>query len=466
MALARGYDVSDYQSSIPNDAEFVIVKATEGQRTSQKGYRAKVAEARRRGLVLGHYHFMHAENPVQAEVDFFCDTVGDVPAGEFLVLDFEPYNQGQSDAACTRWKNTWLAKVKARYPDRLVGMYANLDWWHRTDDNCGDFLWIADYQRAAGSPAVQAAWRVHQYTESPLDTNVFAGSIAEMRAWAGGADAPSPQPSSGGSAWPGLKLVSRADWGARAYLTPNGATPYAGTPRGVKIHYLGTPYSFGDHAGCAAYVRRLQASHMDGDGWSDIGYSFVVCEHGYVFEGRGLRRRNSANGNTALNEAHYAVCGLVGSSGSTTPTSDQLNGLRDAIEYCRARGPAGDEIRGHRDGYSTDCPGPALYAWVQAGAPRPTTLEDDVSALDIWSYNNPDLTPEDAYQLLLDAAAAKEAVGALTEQVAALAQEIKTLASLQVDAATLAAALQANDGAVLKALATAMTDVAAARLKD
>ena len=78
------------------------------------------------------------------------------------------------------------------------------------------------------------------------------------------------------------------------------------------------------------------------------------------------------NGDVPLNEPHYAVCGLVGSSGSTRPTSDQRNGLRDAIEYCRRQGPACQEIKGHRDGYATDCPGPVLYAWVRAGAPRPS----------------------------------------------------------------------------------------------
>lgn len=168
-----------------------------------------------------------------------------------------------------------------------------------------------------------------------------------------------------------MKLVSRAQWGARAYKTPGGATRYSVARLGVKVHYLGTPYSDRPHEQCAAYVRGLQASHMDGNGWSDIGYSFVVCTHGYVHEGRGLARRNSANGTTALNERHYAVCALVGSSGLTRPTDAQLHGIRDAIEYCRASGPAGNEIRGHRDGYSTDCPGGPLYAWVQAGAPRP-----------------------------------------------------------------------------------------------
>ncbi|MFD9071065.1 peptidoglycan-binding protein [Streptomyces lasiicapitis] len=118
-------------------------------------------------------------------------------------------------------------------------------------------------------------------------------------------------------------------------------------------------------------MRQLQAQHMDGNGWSDVGYSFLVCNHGYVYEGRGLRRRNSANGNTALNEQDYAVCLLVGSSGLTKPTVEQLHGARDAIEYCRSQGPAGTWLGGHRDGYATTCPGAAVYAWVEKGAPRP-----------------------------------------------------------------------------------------------
>jgi hypothetical protein len=139
----------------------------------------------------------------------------------------------------------------------------------------------------------------------------------------------------------------------------------------VKLHYLGTAYSDRAHDRCDDYVRQIQAQHMDGNGWSDIGYSFMVCTHGYVYEGRGLRRRNSANGNTALNEQDYAVLLLVGSSGLTKPTDAQLHGARDAIDYCRREGPAGTWLGGHRDGYATACPGEAIYAWVKQGAPRP-----------------------------------------------------------------------------------------------
>jgi hypothetical protein len=168
-----------------------------------------------------------------------------------------------------------------------------------------------------------------------------------------------------------MKLVSRAAWSARAYRKPNGATEYAGPRRGVKIHYLGTFYADRPHPQCPAYVRQIQSSHMDDKGWSDIGYSFVVCTHGAVYEGRGLDRRNSANGNTALNEENYAVCALLGSSGLTKPPAAQLHGLRDAIEYCRREGPAGTWLGGHKDGYSTDCPGGPLYTWVRGGALRP-----------------------------------------------------------------------------------------------
>ncbi|MEU6437414.1 N-acetylmuramoyl-L-alanine amidase [Streptomyces albidoflavus] len=197
-----------------------------------------------------------------------------------------------------------------------------------------------------------------------------------------------------------MRLVTRAQWGARAYRTPNGATPYSRPRRGVKLHYLGTAYSDRPHDQCAAYVRQLQAQHMDGNGWSDVGYSFLVCTHGYVHEGRGLARRNSANGNTALNEQDYAVCLLVGSSGLTKPTDAQLDGARDAIDYCRDKGGAGLWLGGHRDGYATACPGDTVYAWVKQGAPRPKTptpeKEEPMSYRDVWEQDAapaPDSSP-------------------------------------------------------------------------
>jgi hypothetical protein len=164
-----------------------------------------------------------------------------------------------------------------------------------------------------------------------------------------------------------MQLVTRAEWGAQPPKAPIADLP---TALGVKVHWIGGPYTTPDHSQCAAEVRAIQEEHMSNptEGWLDIAYNFVVCGHSYVFEGRGLRKEDGANGNQPLNKAHYAVCAIQG-------TNEQLsdgvkNGVRDAIEYLQANG-AGGEILGHRDGYSTDCPGDELYAWVHAGAPRP-----------------------------------------------------------------------------------------------
>jgi len=165
-------------------------------------------------------------------------------------------------------------------------------------------------------------------------------------------------------------LVTRAEWGARA---PRGTYDRIARTKGVKIHYTGgrvDPRTVEDHDLCIAAVRGIQKGHQDGNGWLDIGYTAAVCAHRKVFIGRGLHHLPAANG-AGLNSGHYAVLGLVGNSGLTVPPDGMLHGLRDAIEWLRKEGAAGPEIKGHRDGFSTDCPGPKLYSWVKAGALRP-----------------------------------------------------------------------------------------------
>ncbi|MFI6502724.1 peptidoglycan-binding protein [Nonomuraea typhae] len=100
------------------------------------------------------------------------------------------------------------------------------------------------------------------------------------------------------------------------------------------------------------------------------GNTYAVCPHQKVFEGRGPHHLPAANG-SGLNAGHYAVLGLVGNAGLVQPPDAMLHGIVDAIEHLRVKGNAGREVKGHRDGYATDCPGEALYAWVRRGAPRP-----------------------------------------------------------------------------------------------
>jgi peptidoglycan hydrolase-like protein with peptidoglycan-binding domain len=164
-----------------------------------------------------------------------------------------------------------------------------------------------------------------------------------------------------------MKLVRRSAWGAPA-SSPAAALARA---RGVKVHWLGGPYTVGPHSGCAAKVRAVRAAHLahPTEGYVDIAYNAIACPHRYVFEGRGAGRRSGANGSVELNTAHYAVLALHGTT--TGPPGDMLlHALADAIGWLQDEG-AGEEVLGHRDGYNTQCPGADLYAWVEAGAPRP-----------------------------------------------------------------------------------------------
>lgn len=179
-----------------------------------------------------------------------------------------------------------------------------------------------------------------------------------------------------------MKLVTRAQLG-----WPASAAPTQTSTKGVKVHYEGAPVStklLSDHNACITEWKNIRKSHLanTAEGYSDVAYNYAACPHGYLLEGRGLRKRTGANGNQALNQGHYAIVGLVGSEGLTQPTDAMLSAIRDGIELLRKNG-AGNEIKGHRDGYATACPGGPLYAWVQKGAPRPNATtppkEDDVS---------------------------------------------------------------------------------------
>lgn len=172
----------------------------------------------------------------------------------------------------------------------------------------------------------------------------------------------------------GMYFVSREDWGARV---PEESYTDISSPDGVKIHYLGEAFTAIEHSACDDYMRKTQDYQMDDspEGFMDFAYSLAVCQHGYVYDGRGAGHQSGANGDQALNAAHYAVVGFVGSEGVTEPSDDMVLGFQDAIAYLRRAG-AGDEILGHRDGYSTQCPGEALYAMTEDGSLDPGELKE------------------------------------------------------------------------------------------
>src|SRR5688572_31310951 len=93
-------------------------------------------------------------------------------------------------------------------------------------------------------------------------------------------------------------LVTRLQWRARP---PRSITPQrASAVRFLVVHYSAMlSHQVDDHAKCAGRVLAIQHYHMTSDqltpgGASDIGYSSLVCRHGFVSKGRGLGRMPAA----------------------------------------------------------------------------------------------------------------------------------------------------------------------------
>lgn len=155
-----------------------------------------------------------------------------------------------------------------------------------------------------------------------------------------------------------MKLVTRTSLGWPKH-------PRAGKApckNGIVLHYDGSRQNLAGkaHSACVQYWRNTRAFHMGPSrGWNDLGYSFGICPHGYVFEGRGFGYQQAAQpgGNST-----WTSCTFMSGEGEQ-PTSAQLRAFQEFRAWLRGKGVA-SRIRGHRDFISTSCPGSVLYKLV------------------------------------------------------------------------------------------------------
>lgn len=162
------------------------------------------------------------------------------------------------------------------------------------------------------------------------------------------------------------QIVSRAQWGARPPKQPG--TPWTtGKPAGWTIHWEGADGAGAAHGQCAANVRSIQRFHQNG-AYSDIAYNWMVCRHGWIFEGRGWAVQGAAqNGG---NKERLSVCFL---GGANTPfTAEAKAALRFLIFEIAPAGTRGKAI-GHRDEPTcrTTCPGDEISLWIRNGMGAP-----------------------------------------------------------------------------------------------
>lgn len=162
-----------------------------------------------------------------------------------------------------------------------------------------------------------------------------------------------------------LGVVAREDWGARATrCSDENRSKYR-----IAVHHTVTA-AMGDPT---TNLRGIQSYHMDGRGWCDVGYHFLVSLDGRVWEGRPIHLLGAHVGghNTGNIGVSFMGCFHPTSDCSSfppqVPPDEMIAGAASVIAglaeiYGIPRDAA--SIKGHRDhtGQSTACPGDHLHA--------------------------------------------------------------------------------------------------------
>ena len=160
-------------------------------------------------------------------------------------------------------------------------------------------------------------------------------------------------------------IVPRSNWNARP---PRSSTMIPLPAPRVWLHHTA-----GNEANGAAGMKAIQNFHMDGRGWADIGYSFVVDRVGGVYEGRGAGVQGAHT--EGDNSRSHGIC-VIGNYESSMPPGATVSALRWLLRHGADQGwwPTPKFTGGHRNapGASTACPGARLYAELGAiNAPIP-----------------------------------------------------------------------------------------------
>ncbi len=178
-----------------------------------------------------------------------------------------------------------------------------------------------------------------------------------------------------GSGYARPAFATRTEWGCPWGQTsgPNTLTPTV--PTHLIVHHSFSPGN--DVTDWVAAVRGIWNYHVNSNGWSDIGYNWLIDPKGVIYQGRAwVDTSDNALGAhfCGYNGRTMGVC-MLGDFNSVSPSDAALRSLVRLLAYraflngINPRGVSFHEsskrnlnnISGHRDGCSTDCPGDALY---------------------------------------------------------------------------------------------------------
>jgi hypothetical protein len=167
-----------------------------------------------------------------------------------------------------------------------------------------------------------------------------------------------------------LKVTPRSAWTNNPTSDEIADMPY---PKRLTVHHTAlnpAPAASATVAQECERMRFLRNSHVNGNGWSDLGYHFIIMPSGRIYEGRSQRKRGSHDvvndglgiafdgvySTQAISQAQFnAAVALFaqlfkqyrfGDPTVPVPTPTEDFGTRNLSRICC-----------HRDRVATDCPG-------------------------------------------------------------------------------------------------------------
>ena len=211
MTQAKGIDLSawntvtDWVQVGKAGLSFAFIKATEGN-GYEADYKSHWEGAGSIGLLRSNYHFHRAAVSGTLQADYFLKraTKGELPP----VVDFEDAEglKLSNITGATMLDNlrACLERIESAW-DCLPIVYSGLWFIQACLNESPNYnprwltkypLWIAHYTHNPDVPPLKPAWwdwKFYQYTSSGqvpgisgrVDMNVFAGTVEELRTWAG-----------------------------------------------------------------------------------------------------------------------------------------------------------------------------------------------------------------------------------------------------------------------------------------
>lgn len=132
--------------------------------------------------------------------------------------------------------------------------------------------------------------------------------------------------------------------------------------KGIVIHHTAgrTPVEADE----PMILKNIQSFHMNDMKWGDIAYHYLIAPSGKIYEGRNPKFTGDS-GTKYHTNGLLMIC-FVGTYDKRLPTPKARYSLKKLIKnrlaYYRL---VESNVCCHRDLAQTDCPGNALYAWVQ-----------------------------------------------------------------------------------------------------